>query len=390
MLSGGMKVTPWEVSGDIDYDALIEQFGVKPLSEKQVARIEKLAGESHFMLRRGVFFAHTYLDEWLSALEKGEKVYLYTGRAPSGHVHLGHLLPWILTRWLQEKLGVHLVFQIPDEEKFLFKKGLSLEDTDALLEENVLDVIAAGFDPDLTTILIDSRDAQLFYRTAMRVAQKTTASQAKALFGLEDSDNVGKFFYSSMQSVPAFVPSMFEGRMTRVLIPCAIDQDVHFRLTRDVAARLGYPKPSSLLCRFLPGLGGEGKLSSSENVSITLSDSPAQVKKKINKYAFSGGKDTVEEHRKSGGDPAIDVSFQYLSLMFEPDDAVLERVASDYRSGKLLSGELKAMLIERVNACIAEHAVRREAARSVVDRFLYDPAAYPHLSWSFAKNDPKR
>ncbi|MFT4308283.1 MAG: tryptophan--tRNA ligase [Candidatus Woesearchaeota archaeon] len=377
-----MKVTPWEVSGDIDYDALIEQFGVKPLSDKQIARIEKLAGESHFMIRRGVFFAHTYLDDWLAALEKGETVYLYTGRAPSGHVHLGHMLPWIFTRWLQEKLKVHLVFQIPDEEKFLFK-DLTLEDTDALLEENVFDVIAAGFDPELTTILIDTRDAQLFYRTAMRVAQKTTASQAKALFGLTDSHNIGAFFYSSMQSVPAFVPSMFEGRPTRVLIPCAIDQDVHFRLTRDVALRLGYPKPSTLLCRFLPGLGGEGKLSSSENVSITFSDTPAQVKRKINKYAFSGGKDTVEEHRASGGDPSIDVSFRYLSMMFEPDDAKLERIASEYRSGALLSGELKAMLIERVNAMIAEHAQRRKRAPALVDRFLFDPSRYPRLSWSF-------
>jgi tryptophanyl-tRNA synthetase len=378
-----MKVTPWEVSGDIDYDALIAQFGVKPLSEKQVKRIETLAGESHFMLRRGVFFAHTYLDEWLADLEKGKTVYLYTGRAPSGHVHLGHMLPWILVRWLQEKLKVHLVFQIPDEEKFLFKSDLSLDDTDALLEENVLDVIAAGFDPDLTTILIDTRDAQLFYRTAMRVAQKTTASQAKALFGLTDSHNVGTYFYSSMQSVPAFIPSMWEQRKTRVLIPCAIDQDVHFRLTRDVAERLGYPKPSTLLCRFLPGLSGEGKLSSSENVSISFSDAPAQVKRKINRYAFSGGKDTVEEHRTSGGDPSIDVAFRYLSMMFEPDDAKLARIAADYRSGTLLSGELKAMLIEKVNVMIAEHAKRRVQARSQVDRFLYDPSRYPHLSWAF-------
>ena len=381
-----MKVTPWEVSGAIDYDALIEQFGVKPLSETQIARIEKLAGESHFMLRRGVFFAHTYLDEWLTALEKGETVYLYTGRAPSGHVHLGHMLPWIFTRWLQEKLKVHIVFQVPDEEKFLFK-DLSLEQTDALLEENVLDIVAAGFDPDRTTILIDTRDAQLFYRTAMRIAQKTTASQAKALFGLTDSHNVGAYFYSSMQSVPAFIPSMWEQRKTRVLIPCAIDQDVHFRLTRDVAERLGYPKPSTLLCRFLPGLGGEGKLSSSENVSITLSDTPAQVKRKINKYAFSGGKETVEEHRASGGDPGIDISFRYLSMMFEPDDAVLSRIAAEYRSGALLSGELKGILIERVNAMIAEHAKRRDSARSHIEKFLYDPALHPHLSWSLGSKN---
>ena len=370
-----MRVTPWEVSGDIDYDRLIEQFGVKPLTDKQVKRIEKLAGESHFMLRRGVFFAHTYLDEILSDLEKGKRVYLYTGRAPSGSVHLGHMMPWILTRWLQEKFDLHLVFQIPDEEKVLFK-DLSFDQE--LLRENVLDV-AAMFDPAKTTILIDSRDAQLFYRSAIEVAKRTTANQAKALFGLDDSDNVGKYFYSSMQSVPAFVPTLWEQEMTRVLIPCAIDQDVHFRLTRDVAERIGFPKPSTILCRFLPGLSGEGKLSSSENVSITFSDTPAQVKKKINKYAFSGGKDTVEEHREHGGTPEIDVSFQYLAMMFEPDDERLERIAIDYRSGALLTGELKAMLIERVNAMIADHATRRTAAEKRLDEYLYDASKHPHL-----------
>ena len=55
----------------------------------------KLAGEDHHFLRRGLFFAHTNLDKVLDALEKGEPVWLYTGRAPSGPVHVGHLIPWI-------------------------------------------------------------------------------------------------------------------------------------------------------------------------------------------------------------------------------------------------------------------------------------------------------
>lgn len=359
-----MTVTPWEVSGEIDYDRLIQEFGVQPLTSSLIERIEKLAGESHFMLRRGVFFAHTNLESVLDALERGETVYLYTGRAPSGKVHLGHLMPWLFTKWLQNRLGLHLIFQVPDEEKMLFKDA---EMDEVVLQDNLLD-IAAIFDPERTTILIDTRDAQLFYKTAVQVAKRTTASQAKSLFGLTDSDNVGKYFYSSMQSVPAFIPSILEGEPTRVLIPCAIDQDVHFRLTRDVAERLGYPKPSTILCRFLPGLDGRGKLSSSD-LSISLSDSADVVMRKINKYAFSGGKDTVEEHRAQGGDPSIDVSYQYLAMMFEPDDQELERIATQYRSGSLLSGELKKLLIERICALLAEHSRRRENAD--IEKFLY-------------------
>ena len=45
----------------------------------------------------------------------------------------------------------------------------------------------------------------------------------------------------------------------------------------------------------------------------------------INKYAFSGGRDTIEEHRKHGGNTEVDVSYQYLSFFLE-DDAKLQKI----------------------------------------------------------------
>ena len=44
----------------------------------------------------------------------------------------------------------------------------------------------------------------------------------------------------------------------------------------------------------------------------------------IKKHAFSGGRDTKEEHRKFGGDTSTDVSYQYLSFFMEDDDRLLE------------------------------------------------------------------
>lgn len=46
---------------------------------------------------------------------------------------------------------------------------------------------------------------------------------------------------------------------------------------------------------------------------------------KVNKHDFSGGKDTVEEHRKYGGNPDVDVSFMYLTFFLE-DDEQLEKI----------------------------------------------------------------
>lgn len=44
----------------------------------------------------------------------------------------------------------------------------------------------------------------------------------------------------------------------------------------------------------------------------------------INKYAFSGGGATVEEHKEKGGNCDVDVSFQYLTFFMEDDDRLEE------------------------------------------------------------------
>ncbi len=366
------KVTPWEVSGEVDYDKLIRDFGVKPLDEHTLEEIEKRAGSLHYFLKRKIFFAHMYLDHIFKEQDKGNPFYLYTGRAPSGPVHMGHLIPWMFTKWLQDSFDATLLFQIPDEEKFLFKQDMTFEETNRWAYENILDIIAVGFDPKKTKIFLDTEYAGHMYKYGCMAAKKMTLSTIKSTFGFTDSHNIGITFYTAMQSVPAFLPSVMEKKPTHVLIPCAIDQDVHFRLTRDVAQSLGFPKPATILCRFLPALTGpNSKMSTStgQEATIFATDTPDQVKKKVNKYAFSGGKDTIEEHRKHGGNPDIDASYQWLTYL-EEDDKKLAHYYSDYQSGKMLSGEMKMILIEKINEFLKEHQRKRELARKQVEKFM--------------------
>lgn len=367
------KVTPWKVKGKIDYDQLIKEFGVSKLDSNLLQRIKKYTKELHPFLTRGIFFAHRDLDKLLDGYEKGHHFFLYTGRAPSGPVHLGHLVPWMFTKWLQDKFDVELYFQFPDEEKFLFKKDLSWEDSHKYLQENMLDVIALGFDPKKTFFLIDTQHANLMYPEALKVAKKITFSTIKAAFGMNNESNIGSIFYTAMQAVPAFLPSVIKKKKMMCLIPHAIDQDPHFRVSRDVIPKLGFPKPSSLQCRFLPGLAGmekDGKMSSSEEkTAIYTTDDPKTVKNKINRYAFSGGQATVEEHRKKGGNPEIDVAYQWL-LFFEEDDQKLKKIYRDYKLGKMLSGELKAILIEKLNQFLQEHQAKRKKAEKLIDQFV--------------------
>ena len=345
MSSDEFVVTPWHVEGDIDYDKLIKQFGTQKISNEILTKLQKITGEDHFMLRRGVFFSHRDLNLILNNYEKGNEFFLYTGRGPSGHTHIGHLVPWVFAKWLQEKFNVNMYFQLTDDEKFFSKQNLSLEQTSNFALENALDFIALGFNPEKTKIIIDTKNIKTLYPIAAEVAKKINFSNTKAVFGFTNETNLGMIFYTSLQSAPCFIEDK------PVLIPLGVDQDPHFRITRDVAQKINKVKPALIHNIMIPSLlGPGGKMSASDEKStIYTTDSPEQVKKKINKYAFSGGQPDIDEHRKVGGDPDIDVSYQYLRIFFEPDDKKLKQIHDDYKSGKMLTGELKQILIEKIN-----------------------------------------
>jgi tryptophanyl-tRNA synthetase len=364
-----MVVTPWEVRGKVDYERLIHEFGTQPLTSELLQRIAKHTGELHLQLRRRIFFSHRDLDTVLDLYDKGTKFVLYTGRGPSGPVHIGHLVPWIFTKHLQEKFETRLYFQMTDDEKFVVDDELRLEDTRRFAYENALDLIALGFEPEKTFIIFDVEDIDLLYDIALEVAKRITYSTAKATFGFQESTNIGWIFWPAIQAVPCFIHAKLTGENVPALIPAAIDQDPYWRITRDIAPKLGYHKPAQIHCRFLPGLGVGGKMSASEpETSIFTVDPPEAVKRKI-WNAFTGGKPTVAEQRKHGGDPSICSVFQYYYFLFEEDDGKLAERERKCRAGEILCGECKTELIERVVKFLTEHQRRREKARNIIDKF---------------------
>lgn len=364
-----MEVTPWEVKGEIDYKKLIKEFGTEALTDNILKRIEKHTGSLHMFLRRKLFFSHRDLKWLFDEYEKGNKFYLYTGRGPSGKTHIGHLVTWMFTKWMQDKFKAELWFQMTDDEKFLFKK-LELEETINYAHDNALDVIAVGFDPQKTKIFLDTEYAKTLYPEALKVAKKITFSTAKAVFGFTNKNNVGQIFFTSMQSVPAFLPSKIKEKNIPCLIPYAIDQDPHFRVCRDVLPKLGYYKPAAIHSIFLPGLAQGGKMSASDPYSaIFTTDDAKTVKKKVGK-AFTGGRESVEEQRKKGGNPEICSVFKYFYMLFEPDDKLLKERENKCKSGKILCGECKVCLTEKINKFLEEHQKKREEAKKVIEKFM--------------------
>lgn len=363
-------VTPWEVKGDIDYDLLQRRFGTTSIDDALLERL-KGYGEVHPMLRRGIFYSHRDLNLLLDQYDKGNKFFLYTGRGPSGNTHLGHIMPWIFNKWIQDVFDVPMLFQMTDDEKFLFK-DLTLEQTRDMAYENALDFVALGFDPEKTEIMLDTENIKTLYPIALKVSKKINFSTARAIFGFDNSTNIGSIFFTSVQAAPAFLPSEQAGSQIPCLIPCGIDQDPHFRAARDVAPGLGYPKPTMLYCKMFPGLGGGDKMSSSdENATIFTTDDAKTVKKKIGR-AFTGGCVTLEEQREKGGNPEICAVFKYFFYMFEKDDTKLNELTEKCRSGGILCGECKKELTSRINVFLEDHRVKRDNARKVVDEMTYE------------------
>jgi len=364
-----MVVTPWEVRGKIDYERLIKEFGTQPLTDELLKKIAKHTDGLHLQLQRKLFFSHRDLDTVLDLYDKGTKFVLYTGRGPSGPVHIGHLVPWIFTKHLQEKFKTRLYFQMTDDEKFLTYDENKLADMTRFGYENALDLIALGFEPEDTFIIYDVADIDLLYDVALEVAKRITYSTARATFGFQDSTNLGWVFWPAVQAVPCFIHAKLTGENVPALIPAAIDQDPFWRITRDVAQKLGYYKPAQIHNRFLPGLGVGGKMSASEPETCIFTIDSAEVVKRKVWNAFTGGKGTAAEQKKTGADPNICTIFQYFLFLFEEDDGKLSDRERKCRTGEILCGECKRDLTERINKFLAEHQKKREKARDTIDKF---------------------
>ena len=257
-------------------------------------------------------------------LEKGDLVYLYTGRGPSSEsLHLGHIIQFQFNKYLQEAFRCPLVIQLSNDEKFMFKKNLTIDQVEQMTIENAKDILACGFDPELTFIFSDLDYVGHMYRPIIRLLKHISSHEESKIYGFDGKSPAGYFTWPSIQSAPSFScafpaffgppyrdttngnvlvgpekpwngaekepeekdankkknkkqkksnalqdadPSLELNKKFAVpcLIPCAIDQDPYFRMCRDHASAVGCPPPFTLLSKFVPALtGGATKMSAS-------------------------------------------------------------------------------------------------------------------------------
>lgn len=366
------RIDPWESQDIKDYSKLIKQFGIKDFKP-----LLKKIPEPHLLMRRGVIFGHRDFERITDAASRRKPFAMMTGLMPSGKFHLGHKA--LAEQFIYyQKLGAKLFICVADIEAYNMRRKPLKELRRIAIEEYLTNYMALGLKPRNVDFYFqserscDAKKSNAFYRLIGMVSRKTTFNEMKDIYG---ELSPGKIMSVMTQVADILHPQLPEfGGPKPVVVPVGVDQDPHLRLTRDIASRMKEFKfipPTSTYHEFMPSLRGSGKMSSSDPYSyISLDDSSKTVREKIMKYAFSGGRGSLKEHRLRGGVPEVDVAFNILLFGAEPDDMKLKKICDDYKSGSLLTGELKEITIEKLNSFLEKHKKKKERARKQVDKFL--------------------
>jgi len=343
-----IRLDPWGYADIADYAKLIEQFGMEPVDRV----IDKLPVKHYFFTRK-VVFGHRDMDQWLEAYSRGEKVAVLTGFMPSGHVHLGHAVVFEELKYFQ-KLGVKVVVAIADAEAYAVRR-IDRKKTIEYGLEYIAHAIAWGLDPEETTFYFQTNQNREYYKLIQLFARKITMAEMEAVYGeLSPAKVVASLTQAA--DILHLQLSVFGG-YKYVLVPVGADQDPHIRLTRDLADRfeseLGLHRPAAIYHKFTTGLDGNKMSSSRPDYAVFLSDDLELVKKKIS-MALTGGRATAEEQRRLGGEPGKCSVYQLYTYFVESDKEVLE-VYENCISGRILCGECKRNLTEKITSMLGEH-----------------------------------
>lgn len=213
----------------------------------------------------------------------------------------------------------------------------------------------------LIGLSLQDDNAEVF---GMQANGRVDKAKVKQVFDMIQAKLVDRGF-SDIESVP---------KQGTIQIFSATSKDIHgiqtilLGIERSLGG-MGLMAPSSTYHHFAVGLTGDKMSSSSPKSTIFLNDSIEVVHKKIMK-AYSGGRATIEEHRRLGGEPEKDVAYQYLMYFFETDDGHLDEIYKAYSAGSLLAGELKQICSDKATEWMKNLQEKRDETQHLVERFI--------------------
>lgn len=246
-----------------------------------------------------------------------------------------------------KKMNAKEIVKIISNPQGIIKEDFKMKFTQILAHYCIKEIISIGFDVKSTFVCRNLKyigQCANYYQNIIKLGSKITFAQSISLFKNDYSNDIETISLVSKDISALFAhsyPDIFNAETNiRGIALNLAPQSVS--LSRRLAVDMKWPKPALLTTKPLPALPGTDEMRSGVvNSAIFFGDNEKTVKNKINKFAFSGGKDTVEEHQRLGGNCDVDVSYQYLRYFLD-DNERLETVRVDYSAGKLLTGALKA------------------------------------------------
>jgi tryptophanyl-tRNA synthetase len=327
-------IDPWGSKLIGNYEKIMKEFGLEKF------KIEMFPNPNRIM-RRNVVFAGRDLKIIAASIKNKKPFYALSGIMPTGDkIHLGNKLTVENLRYFQEHGAITYIL-VADLEA-LTTRGVRLKEAKKrALNFHIPAYIALGLDPRKTVFYFQSENKDVIYG-AYEFASKITLNEFRAVYGDADPSRI----LAAVTQVADILYPQLKKPMPGV-IPVGIDQDPHIRLTRDVTRRLkskyGFVLPSSLEHKYTPSLDGKLKMSKSNPGSyIELPEDPEKTERKI-MNAVTGGRVSIEEQKKKGGQPEKCMVFELLKQHLVEDDDELADIYKRCRSGNLLCGECKKM-----------------------------------------------
>jgi len=356
------EIDPWGSNEIRIDDKLIKEFGLKKFDLNDLP-------SKHYLFERGIILAHRDFEPILESIRLKKQFIQLTGIASSGPIHMGHKLD-IDVYLLFKSLGAKSFFVVSDIDAYVSRPDSKVPSLQKA-KENAVELIAHLMTLGIPKgdIYIQGKKEARYYEFAFEMSKKITENEFKAVYG---HLNIGKIAANLLQYSDILHLQLKEYfGPTHTITGIGFEQDPHARLCRDLARKLPYKLklPSFIYFSHQAGLQEGKKMSSSEpDTAIFLSDSKSEIKRKVNK-AFSGGRDSIEEHRDLGGMPEKDRAYELL-FYHHPDSNFVKKLYEDYKSGKMLSGELKKICIDFLTEFLSKHqekvAQNEKIAREMV------------------------
>lgn len=337
-----------------DYVKTVKDFGLQPFTSSSFPN-------PNYLMRRGIVFAGRDLNIIAKCIKEKKPFYALSGIMPTNEtIHLGTRLVIENLKYFQSQ-GATTYILIADLEAQA-ARGVPLEEgRKRALNFHIPAYLALGLDPKKTIFYFQSENLEVIH-FAYEASKKITLNEFKAIYGNASPGRI----MSAVTQIGDILYPQFKERMPGI-IPVGIDQDPHIRLSRDVVNRMKNKKffpPSSIYHKYTPSLNGKMKMSKSEPLS-SISIPEDNFKKKIMK-AVTGGRATLEEHKRLGAEVEKCMVFELLKQHLIKDDKELNTIYKEYKSGKMSSGEIKLLAVEKMTEFMDDFNKKLVIARKQV------------------------